>query len=152
MKYLLLSLTLIIASTSCHRKGFDHAEQAKKDTAAIEAWLKENELEAQVTESGLYYIIHELGEGEHPNITSLVRVHYKGSFIDGKVFDQTTDSPATFPLADLIPAWQEGIPLLKEGGQLTLVVPSRLGYGHQDVGPIPANSVLIFEITLVEVR
>ncbi|MEI6409778.1 MAG: FKBP-type peptidyl-prolyl cis-trans isomerase [Bacteroidota bacterium] len=57
---------------------------------------------------------------------------------------------ATFPLSSLIKGWQEGIPLLKKGGKGTFFIPSALGYGSQDQGAIPANSVLIFEITLVD--
>ncbi|MFN9955636.1 MAG: FKBP-type peptidyl-prolyl cis-trans isomerase, partial [bacterium] len=71
--------------------------------------------------------------------------------LDGTIFDQTTgNQTATFPLANLIPGWQEGIPLLQKGGKGTFLLPSALGYGPNPVGPIPANSVLIFEIELID--
>jgi len=67
------------------------------------------------------------------------------------VFDQTpSDTTVTFPLANLIPAWQIGIPLIGRGGEITLYSPSNLGYGNQSVGSIPARSVLVFEIDLID--
>jgi FKBP-type peptidyl-prolyl cis-trans isomerase len=106
---------------------------------------------AQSTASGLYYIITQEGTGDHPTLQSTVKVRYKGYRLNGDVFDQTSGtSTATFPLTQLILGWQEGIPLLKKGGKGTFFCPSDLAYGSQQVGDIPPNSVLIFEIELVD--
>jgi FKBP-type peptidyl-prolyl cis-trans isomerase FkpA len=123
----------------------------KSDMDKIEAYLADNNLTATATASGLYYIITQEGTGDHPNLLSSVTVRYKGYLLDGTVFDQTTgNQTVTFPLANLIQGWQEGIPLLKKGGKGTFFCPSDLGYGSQQVGSIPPNSVLIFEIELVD--
>jgi FKBP-type peptidyl-prolyl cis-trans isomerase FkpA len=120
------------------------------DMEKIEDYLTENNLTATSTASGLYYIITQEGTGGHPNLLSTVTVKYKGYRLNGEVFDETVgNETATFPLANLILGWQEGIQLLKKGGKGTFFVPSELGYGNQSVGSIPANSVLIFEIELV---
>ena len=66
-------------------------------------------------------------------------------------FDQSSSNGITFPLSGVIQGWQEGIPLFKEGGSGILLIPSALGYGSQSVGTIPANSVLIFDINLIDV-
>ncbi len=80
-----------------------------------------------------------------------MKVKYKGYLTDGTVFDQTTGSlSATFSLSGLIEGWQEGIPLLKKGGKGTFFLPSALGYGPSGAGSIPPNTVLIFEIELLD--
>ena len=143
MRYLLLLSTFLgLSLLSC---------KEKTDMEKIEDYLAENNLVAEHTASGLYYIITEPGSGGHPNLNSTVKVKYKGYLRSGRVFDETTGSQtATFPLTNLIAGWQEGIPLLQRGGKGTFFLPSDLGYGSQAVGDIPANSVLIFEIELVD--
>ena len=140
-------LTLFLAIAGCTL----FACKDKSDMEKIEDYLADNNLTATSTPSGLYYIITAEGSGGHPNLNSTVTVRYKGYRLNGKVFDETvgTDT-ATFPLKNLIQGWQEGIPLLQKGGKGTFFVPSDLGYGAQQVGDIPANSVLIFEIELVD--
>ncbi len=124
-------------------------EQLGMDTKKIKAYLADNNLVAESTASGLHYIIEEEGTGGHPNLNSEVTVNYKGYLLNGKVFDQTNTTPVTFPLKNLILGWQQGIPLLQKGGKGKFFLPSGLGYGRQATGSIPANSVLIFEIELV---
>mgnify|MGYP001262388386 CR=1 FL=1 len=121
------------------------------DQQVIEQYILENNLVAESTTSGLHYIIDNQGSGEKPNIYSTVTIAYTGKLTDGEIFDQSSSTGATFPLYNLIQGWQEGIPLFNEGGSGTLLIPSSLGYGSQAVGNIPKNSVLIFEINLIEV-
>lgn len=143
MRYIML--LLVVTSFSFH------SCKEKSDMEKIENYLADNNLTATSTPSGLYYIITEEGTGNHPTLQSTVTVKYKGTLLNGKVFDQTTgNNTATFPLEKLILGWQEGIPLLKKGGKGTFFCPSDLGYGSRRVGDIPANSVLIFEIELVD--
>lgn len=125
------------------------AEQLKKDIELIETYLQDSSLVAQSTESGLYYIIEEEGTGSYPNLNSVVRVNYKGSLLNGDVFEEGTVK--NYPLYVYIKGWQEGIPLLRSGGKGVLFVPSALGYGAEAKPGIPANSVLIFEIELLYV-
>ena len=109
------------------------------DEEIILQYISDNNLNAEPTGSGLYYVVNNTGNGDVPDINSIVTVAYKGTLTDGAIFDQSGTSGATFPLSNVIQGWQEGIP-------------SALGYGNQAVGSIPANSVLIFEVTLLNVN
>lgn len=112
--------------------------------------LESNNIDAIEHESGLFYVIHQTGDGTHPPFDAEVTVKYTGTLLDGTFFDGTADGEtATFPLYNLIQGWQIGIPLLERGGKGTFYIPSALGYGSQSTGNIPANSVLIFDIELI---
>jgi FKBP-type peptidyl-prolyl cis-trans isomerase FkpA len=108
--------------------------------------------------SGMYYEIISAGTGTTPTICSYVSVNYKGSLTNGNVFDQTTGTPRAFGLISLINSWKNGIPLIKKAGKIRLYVPPSLGYGATDQKDqngnivIPANSILIFDIELVDVQ
>lgn len=143
---LLLALAL---SSGCIPDPISPQEQLIKDTKKIEGYLADNNLVAESTASGLHYIIEEPGTGGHPDINSTVTVKYKGYLLDGNVFDDSGNDTVTFPLNNLILGWQEGIPLLQKGGKGKFFIPSALGYGRNGSGSIPGNSVLIFEIELV---
>lgn len=123
---------------------------------AIQDYLAANDLTAEKTEEGLYYIITKEGTGGRANITSNVTVHYRGYLLDGSVFDSSIDrgQKSTFPLANVITGWQIGIPKLKEGGSGMLLIPSKLAYGErgQPNSIIGANETLIFDIELFEVN
>lgn len=118
----------------------------------IQDFLEENDLEAEKSASGLYYIIDEEGTGERPTTTDQVRVAYKGYFTNGNVFDQSSPEGITFKLQQVIKGWTEGITYFREGGSGMLLVPSHLAYGPKDYMGIPGGSVLIFEIDLLEVN
>ncbi len=126
--------------------------QVKTDRKIIKNYVAEHNLDAVETESGLWYAITKEGQGDSPTINDAVTVFYKGYLSDGTVFDQTGQKPVSFPLANVIEGWQEGLQYFKEGGEGILLIPSKLGYGPQRVGDIPPNSVLIFKITLVKVN
>ncbi|MDZ4707347.1 MAG: FKBP-type peptidyl-prolyl cis-trans isomerase [Saprospiraceae bacterium] len=126
--------------------------QAEEDDDAIQEYLQAKGLTAIRHPTGLYYSIISEGTGVAPKGTDSVTVHYKGALINGQQFDGTTTTPRTFLLGGLIPAWQIGIPLIKKGGDIRLYSPSSLGYGANAVGPIPPNSVLVFEIQLVNIK
>lgn len=122
---------------------------------ASEEFLLKKEQEPGVikTESGLLYKIDSLGEGEKPELSSLVQVHYVGKLMDGTVFDSSykRGEPADFSLQGLIKGWQEGICLMPQGSKFTFYIPYHLAYGEQGQGPIPPASTLIFEVELLEV-
>ena len=117
----------------------------------IQDYLAENNLQAEKSTSGLYYIIESEGTGEKPTTTDQVQVAYKGYFTNGTIFDQSSSEGISFNLQQVIRGWTEGITYFKEGGKGMLLVPSHLGYGSQDYMGIPRGSVLIFEINLIEV-
>ncbi|MBR2252460.1 MAG: FKBP-type peptidyl-prolyl cis-trans isomerase, partial [Neisseriaceae bacterium] len=109
----------------------------------------------QTTASGLQYVVKKEGTGKQPTLNDVVSVKYTGKLIDGTVFDSTDQNnggnPVTFPLDSVVQGWQEGLQLMKEGAEYTLILPAALGYGEQTVGSIPANSALIFDVALVKV-
>jgi FKBP-type peptidyl-prolyl cis-trans isomerase FkpA len=125
-------------------------DQLKSDIKKIEAYLDENGLVAQSTASGLHYIIEEPGTGGHPTLDDEVTVNYKGYLLDGNVFDQTSGTPITFGLRQVILGWQEGIPLFQKGGKGKLFIPSGLGYGANPPSGIPSRAVLAFDVDLVD--
>ena len=123
-----------------------------KNEKEIITYIADNELEAQKTESGLYYIIEEPGTGEQPTASSNVTVAYKGYFTNNTVFDESDEDGISFPLNGVISGWTEGIPYFKEGGKGKLLVPSHLGYGAEYYNGIPGGSTLIFDINLIKVN
>jgi FKBP-type peptidyl-prolyl cis-trans isomerase FkpA len=146
-RFLTLLCPIIMLLTSC-KKPIDY-DQIDEDL--IQQYITDNSLDAQPTGSGLYYVIDNPGNGSTADINSTVTVAYVGKLTDGTIFDQSSSMGTTFPLINVIQGWQEGIPLFREGGSGILLIPSSLGYGSQAVGGIPANSVLIFEISLIHV-
>ncbi len=131
--------------------------EAGKAIAAGEAFLAENKKKKGVitTESGLQYEIIKEGTGTKPTLADKVKTHYHGTLIDGTVFDSSVDrgEPATFPVGGVILGWQEGIPLMSVGAKYRLFIPQELAYGMQSPSPkIPAGSVLIFEVELLEIN
>lgn len=107
----------------------------------------------QTTASGLQYEILEEGTGPKPTVEDVVTVHYEGKLVDDTVFDSSYGrGPATFPLAAVVPGWKEGIPLMSVGSKHRLVIPPALGYGSRNMGPIPPDSVLIFEVELLGIQ
>ena len=106
------------------------------------------------TETGLYYEVIKNGNGEIPTAADNVLVHYHGTFINGEVFDSSRDrgTPANFHMSGVITGFKEGLKLLREGGKAKLYIPPNLGYGNRSKGKIPAGSLLIFEIELIEIK
>ena len=149
MKNFLLLICLASLIISCGKKKAE--KQAKIDDDLISAYITENGISATKTSSGLYYYIENQGNGASCNSFSDVRVAYKGYFLDGSVFDESSAQGISFNLQQVIKGWTEGIPYFKEGGNGILLIPSALAYGDKDKGSIPANSVLIFDIELLEV-
>ena len=150
--FLQLSLCLLILSSGLSCKKKKVIDQATADENIITKYIAEHGLNATATGSGLYYVISSQGTGVQPTASSNVTVIYKGYLTDGTVFDRSPTGGYTTSLSKVIQGWQEGIPLFKKGGKGILLIPSALGYGSNATGSIPANSVLIFDIELVDVN
>lgn len=105
----------------------------------------------QESTSGVFYQILEKGKGKEIKYTDKISVTYKGTLLNGEVFDERKE-PISFNLRNLIPAWKEIIPGLKTGTKLQLITPPSMGYGSDEQEKIPANSILIFEIDLLSVE
>ena len=106
------------------------------------------------TASGLVYESLKEGTGESPKATDTVKVHYKGTFLDGKEFDSSykRGEPTSFPLNGVIPCWTEGVQRMKPGGKAKLTCPPSIAYGSRGAGGvIPPNATLNFEVELISV-
>ncbi len=148
MRFILSFFLLALLVTGCKKVSAD--EQAEIDKDIILKYISDNNLNATASGTGLYYVINEKGTGSSCNANSTVNVAYKGYFTSGEVFDQST-AGVTFGLQQVIAGWTEGIPYFQEGGNGILLVPSALGYGTDGNSTIPKNSVLIFDVELIQV-
>jgi FKBP-type peptidyl-prolyl cis-trans isomerase FkpA len=141
-------------------KSKQQAASAADAEAAIaegKKFLEENAKKdgVKITESGIQYVVLTEGEGEKPNATDTVTVHYKGTFLNGETFDSSYErnEPAVFPLNRVISGWTEGVQLMSIGSKYTFTIPSDLAYGPNGNPPrIPGNSVLQFEIELLAIK
>lgn len=146
------------AANACMNNYMTRLQQEKSKTAieAGEKFLAQNKQrpEVKTTASSLQYEILKEGTGEKPNANDSVTCHYRGTFIDGKGFDNSYDrgQPITFALGGVIPGWTEGLQLMTVGSKYKFYIPYTLGYGAFDYMSIPGGSMLIFEVELLEVR
>lgn len=131
-------------------------EEAEKNQKIGDEWLAKNKTADgwKTTESGLQYKVVKEGSGASPKETDTVKVHYTGTLIDGKKFDSSRDrnEPAEFPVNGVIPGWTEALKIMKPGAQYNLAIPAKLAYGPQGRPGIPPNSVLLFDVELLEVK
>lgn len=149
MKYFLPILAFFFIMSSCAKKKAE--KQAEEDEQIILNYIADNNLNAAATGTGLYYVMETAGTGASCTSASTVKVEYTGYFTHGTQFDASPAGGVEFPLQNVIAGWTEGIPYFKEGGVGKLLIPSALGYGTTGTTGIPANSVLVFDIELIEV-
>lgn len=133
------------------------AAKSKRNAAKNDEFLAKIDADKSITKtaSGLRYKIVTVGTDPKPTTSSLVKCLYTGKLADGTVFDSTAtrgNEPTEFPLNGVIPAWTEGVQLIGKGGKILIYAPANLAYGEQGQGPIPGNSVLEFEVELVEFK
>ncbi|AWS49626.1 MULTISPECIES: FKBP-type peptidyl-prolyl cis-trans isomerase [Providencia] len=129
-------------SANNEKKGAEYREKYAKEKGVVK------------TKSGLLYKIEKDGTGAKPKADETVVVHYKGSLIDGTEFDSSysRNEPLTIPLNSVIKGWTEGLVNLKKGGKMQLVIPAELAYGENGVPGIPANSTLVFDVELLDIK
>jgi FKBP-type peptidyl-prolyl cis-trans isomerase FkpA len=131
------------------------ARQAKGEKEASAAYLAKAAAEpgAEKTASGLVYRELKPGDGASPKATDTVKVHYRGTLVNGTEFDSSyrRNQPAQFPLNGVIKCWTEGVQKMKVGGKSILACPSDIAYGDQGRPSIPGGAALIFEIELLEI-
>ena len=135
-------------------KAIAKAEKVKAESAKF---LEENAKKegVKVTESGLQYQVIKEGEGAKPKATDTVKVHYKGTLVDGTEFDSSykRGEPISFPLGGVIKGWTEGLQLMPVGSTYRFFIPSDLGYGDRGAGAnIPGGAALIFDVELIEIN
>ena len=151
-----LSMLALLALT-----GAACGQQAAPDRSQDTAWINNQSLALaslkpsdgwQSLDRGLRWRrIAGDGSGKHPVVTDTVTLHYAGRLTDGTEFDSSyaRGEPATFPLGDLIEAWQLAVPQMGVGDTIELAVPAELGYGPRGKGPIPGGATLLFKIELL---
>lgn len=149
MKYSLLAFALIFF-TSCSKE--DNIDYVTLNDEEIQKYISDNNLNAEKSSSGLYYVIDNLGSGAQPMATNNVTVAYKGYYTNGSIFDESNEQGISFNLQQVITGWTEGITYFKEGGSGMLLIPAHLGYGNNNYNGIPGGSVLIFDINLISVN
>ena len=159
-----LSLTLAACATAPSQTAvdldFSGSNTQENWNAGNAAYLTLNGAKRgwTTTESGLQY--RRVGpakpDGKQPVATDTVKVHYRGTFVDGREFDSSysRNEPAEFPLNRVIKGWTEGVALMREGEKFEFVIPASLGYGDRWVGgdDLPPNSTLLFTVELLEVQ
>lgn len=136
-------------------KAAEEAKEAADRAAANAVILKEFDEKGKTTASGIKYIVLKEGTGANPTATSNVKVHYTGTFLDGKVFDSSVQrgQPIDFGLNQVIPGWTEGVQLMKEGAKYKFFIPYKLAYGERGAGGvIPPKTDLIFEVELLKIN
>ncbi|MBN2143390.1 MAG: FKBP-type peptidyl-prolyl cis-trans isomerase [Candidatus Aureabacteria bacterium] len=131
-------------------------EEGEKNSTETAAFLEESKKKPDVktTASGLQYRIISEGTGPLPKATDKVKVHYKGTLVNGKEFDSSykRGMPAEFQINGVIPGWSEALQLMKVGSKFQIFIPPNLAYGENGAGPdIGPNALLIFEVELLEI-
>jgi FKBP-type peptidyl-prolyl cis-trans isomerase len=144
--------------TNCVNTYLNHMQvvKSKPNIIACDQFLSTNKNKSGVitTASGLQYEVLKEGNGPKPALTDTVVCHYKGSFLNGNVFDEsyTKGQPIQFALTGVISGWTEALQLMPVGSKYKLYVPYQLGYGVNDYYSIPGGSLLIFEVELVSIK
>lgn len=168
-----INLTDIITKEEMAQEQANYMENMQQAQAAekemLANYVNENKIKATPDEEGLYIIVNKKGNGQKVEIGRQVAINYTGRLLNGKVFDTSIESvakdneiydsrrpyePLSYRVGEqsLIRGWEKGIINQPAGSKLTLIIPSALGYGPQDLGIIPANSSLIFDIEIVSVK
>ena len=149
MKNFFLFLPMILLMAACGKSDDCKTvtvQAPASEIAILKTFLDTNHIVTTADSRGFFYHIDAAGSGTKPTACKNITIGYAGYFLNGTSFDQNPN--ATFDLGNLITCWQEALPLLSQGGTMSLYVPPSLGYGANANGPIPANSYLKFVITL----
>lgn len=150
MKWIVF-FALLFSITSC--TTYSERELTSFDEK-IQKYIDSTGLEMQKTEEGLYYSIIDEGEGEnYIRYNDQVTFYYKGSFLSGNTFQAISKhDPLSFNVSQLIIGWQDALMMLKKGGSIHIIIPPQLGYADQKSDVIPANTILEYELTVLDVQ
>lgn len=145
-----------VRELSAEKRAKEMSEAAEKNAAAGDKYRADNAKKEGVTttDSGLQYKEIKAGDGDKPKAGDRVKVHYKGTLINGEVFDSSYErgEPATFPVTGVIPGWVEALQLMNVGDTFQLTIPPEIAYGPQGTGSgIGPNETLLFDVELLEI-
>lgn len=150
---IVIFIAMVVFFSWRHINGKQAAEANRE---AGTAFLAENSNKEGVvtTASGLQILQLNPGEGESPTATDVVKVHYHGTTLDGKVFDSSVErgEPISFSLNQVILGWTEGVQMMQVGEKARLFIPSDLAYGNRGAGTIPPGATLIFDVELLAIN
>lgn len=149
--HLLPLLASLFIFSGCIKDNSCKPKTVASEVATMQSFATANGITTQTHPSGMLYQIVSQGSGATPNTASRVSVRYTGKLMNGTIFDSNTGAPIQFILGQVIPGWQLGLPLIQKGGVIRLIIPSSLAYGCTGSGSIPGDSVLYFEVELVDV-
>lgn len=144
-------ILLLFSGPSCLKDNSCQNKTVQSEEAAITAYAAANGITGTTHSSGVYYQVVTPGSGPTPTGISTVSVRYTGKLLNGTVFDSQTTAPVTFGLGNTIPGFSIGLQLIQKGGTIKFIIPSSLAYGCSGTNGIPANSILFFEVNLVDV-
>ena len=143
------------------KEAFEEAKVAESQALieasnqSLKSYIAEKGITSMPTESGLYYVETLKGTGKFPQKGERIKVHYKGTLLDGTPFDSSIERNQPFEfvlgMGQVIRGWDEGLALMQEGGKATLILPFNLAYGERAAGQIPPFSPLVFEVELIEI-
>lgn len=155
---LVVSSFVVLTNPGCSKKNEACSpKNPASEASQMQTFAAANSMTLTTHPSGMMYQIIDPGTGATPTVNSKISIVYVGKFMNGEKFDEqlqannTSTNPA-WPLSGLIEGWKVGIPLIKEGGHIKLLVPSSMAYGCNQYYTIPGNSVLYFDIALVAVQ
>ena len=156
MKFVLLAAIILIVAFYVIRNS-NHKKAAQENIAIGKEFLATNKTNEDILEtaSGLQYKVLNKGDGHvHPTASSVVKVHYHGTLLDGTVFDSSVErnEPISFPLNRVIRGWTQGVQLMVVGDKFKFFIPSRLAYGNSPAGSIQPGSLLVFEVELLAIE
>ena len=139
------------AQDKAEREGLAATNAVEGDKFLLENHSKEGVL---ITDSGLQYKVIDMGDGPKPSATDKVKVHYRGTLLNGDEFDSSyaRGEPISFMLNQVIPGWTEGVQLMPVGSKFMFYIPPNLGYGPGGGGPIGPNATLIFQVELLAIE
>jgi FKBP-type peptidyl-prolyl cis-trans isomerase FkpA/FKBP-type peptidyl-prolyl cis-trans isomerase FklB len=139
------------AEAETERQSLAAANAAEGDKFLLENRVKEGVV---VTDSGLQYMVVQMGDGARPSATDNVTVNYRGTLLNGEEFDSSyaRNQPVTFQLDQVIPGWTEGVQLMPVGSKFKFFIPPNLAYGQAGGGPIGPNATLVFEVELISIE
>ena len=143
---------LFFGNSSCVKNEVCKSKTVDSERGTIAGYAAANLIVGTEHSSGVYYQITNPGNGATPTGTSTVTVKYTGKLLNGQIFDNQTTTAVSINLSQVIEGWKIGLPLIQKGGTIRLIIPSSLGYGCVGFGTVPGNSILYFEIELVDVN
>lgn len=143
--------SIMLSGTGCIKDNSCQNKTVQSEQAAITTYASANGITGIAHSSGIYYQVTNPGSGPTPSVSSQVSVRYTGKLLNGNVFDSQTGTPVTFGLGGTIPGFQIGLQLIQKGGTIKMIIPSSLAYGCTGSGAITGNSILFFEVQLVDV-